>query len=461
MLSADSRALGCALGGAVWPNWDFSWFCDRNTPKTCPAGWPGWRWDQARGASLGRAYNYAHVSSTYLGMYQAATYDKQKTIRPRLWYLNRAYKTIVAMAYQASWYSHQGLMDGTNFWTILVALQDEGMHKEAAVVEEIMRNRTVVGVQNQCRYYVIDNVIHDLGVDKPGCHWYQAANVTSPWVNQTGLPGAGSEFSWDTTGQEEAYIWGRYFNNSALAMSSLNQILAYSPLVPNWAWHGSAFGEGDFGNNGVYRANERVLQHYRSGLNAIPPTEEFLRNPHDFYLLRLAAGSVSGVLTNIDVDGAPSMAFHGDPGSMFFDPASGDHGLAYYGHSHITQSFVVAHPDLGWLCYFCNLNSSSASEMVVAPRDTYRRKIYVGPLGLQIISDAGVFESARLATAGGKIAGVVVTFGPVADQPLSHFRLRLLTRSGSKVFTAKGLSMTRGGYVIAPTNTNTAVTIEW
>ena len=27
------------------------------------------------------------------------------------------------MAYQASWYSHQGLMDGTNFWTILTALQ--------------------------------------------------------------------------------------------------------------------------------------------------------------------------------------------------------------------------------------------------------------------------------------------------------------------------------------------------
>ena len=52
------------------PGYDYnaSWFCTAD----CPPGWPGWRWDQARGASLGRAYNYAHVSSVYLGMYLAA-----------------------------------------------------------------------------------------------------------------------------------------------------------------------------------------------------------------------------------------------------------------------------------------------------------------------------------------------------------------------------------------------------
>merc|ERR1740117_237774 len=90
------------------PGYDYDpeWFCDKKPvpgagPKGCGAGWPGWRWDQARAASLGRAYNYAHVSSTYLGMYQAATYDKLATIKPRVWYLTRAYKTIVAMAYQA------------------------------------------------------------------------------------------------------------------------------------------------------------------------------------------------------------------------------------------------------------------------------------------------------------------------------------------------------------------------
>eukprot|EP00947_MAST-08B_sp_MAST-8B-sp1_P005461 g5461.t1 len=295
------------------PGYDYDplWFCDQNKTKgaSCPPGWPGWRWDQARGASLGRAYNYAHVSSTYLGMYQAAEYDALKTLRPRKWYLTRAYKTIVAMYYQASWYSHQGLMDGTNFWTVLEALKAEGdMQQEAAEVEAIMRKRAVDGVENQCRFYVINNTIHDLtpppNVTKPGCHWYAVENTTAPWKDQTGLPGAGSEFAWDTTGQEEAYIWGRYFGETALASSALNQILAYTPLVPNWAWHGSAYGVGDFGNNGYVRFNggtERVLQHYRSGLNAIPSTEAFLSDPSDMYLLRLAAGSISGVLTNIEV----------------------------------------------------------------------------------------------------------------------------------------------------------------
>ena len=220
------------------PGYDYNpqWFCDRDTPKDCEPGWPGWRWDQARSASLGRAYNYAHVSATYLGMYQAAEYDEQNTTMPRLWYLIRAYKTIVAMAYQASWYSHQGLMDGTNFRTVLYALRDEGMTAEFKHVEDIMRNRTLVGITNQCRYYVVNNKIYDLGNDKPGCHWYLASNVTTPWAKQTGLPGAGSEFAWDTTGQEEAYIWGDYFNSSHLAASALNQILAYTPLVPNWGY---------------------------------------------------------------------------------------------------------------------------------------------------------------------------------------------------------------------------------
>ena len=109
------------------------------------------RWDQSRGASLGRAYNYAHVSSCWLAAYQASRNDLVQLSHNRTWYLQRAAKTVVAMSYQASWYSHQGLMDGTNFWTILQALKDEGMVAEFKQIEGIMRNRTLTGVHNQCR----------------------------------------------------------------------------------------------------------------------------------------------------------------------------------------------------------------------------------------------------------------------------------------------------------------------
>jgi hypothetical protein len=77
-----------------------------------------------------------------------------------------------------------------------------------------------------------------------------------------------------------------------------------------------------------------VVQHYRSGLNSIPTTEAFLDSPNnkisadtmdsangdDRYLLRLAVGSITGVLTNIDSDGAASMGFHGGHANLFFDP---------------------------------------------------------------------------------------------------------------------------------------------
>ena len=202
------------------PGYDYnaSWFCT----KDCPPGWPGWLWDQARAASLGRAYNYPHQNAAYMAMYAAAAnYDGLTTAHPPRWYLERSYRTIKAMYYQASWYAHQGLMDGTSFRDTLRALRDEGMDAEAADVEQIMRNRTLVGVENQCRYYVPPTaaapaaavqsrplasipgyaapadgaVIHDRGNRYPGCHWYLVENTTTPWAAQTGLPGAGSEFS--------------------------------------------------------------------------------------------------------------------------------------------------------------------------------------------------------------------------------------------------------------------------
>ena len=64
------------------PGYDYDerWFCDKDTTKDCPSGWPGWRWDQARAASLGRAYNYAHVSSSYLGVCTAVANQNREIL---------------------------------------------------------------------------------------------------------------------------------------------------------------------------------------------------------------------------------------------------------------------------------------------------------------------------------------------------------------------------------------------
>jgi hypothetical protein len=145
-------------------------------------------------------------------------------------------------------------------------------------------------------------------------------------------------------------------------------------------------------------------------------------------------------LTNIDADGAPAMAFHGDPKLMDWDPASGDHGLAFYGHSHNTQSFLVKHPIFGDLCYFCDVEKDATSGLLtITPRDSYRRTVYLAELGLQVRSDAGTIAKVEVDThlpvtpqSGPPQVKVTVYYSEVGTQPLSQFRLRLLCRSSVK-----------------------------
>ena len=49
------------------------------------------------------------------------------------WYLTRAYRTIVAMYKLASWYVHEGLMDGTNFRTVSCQQHTKGLGSEIAM----------------------------------------------------------------------------------------------------------------------------------------------------------------------------------------------------------------------------------------------------------------------------------------------------------------------------------------
>lgn len=58
-----------------------------------------------------------------------------------------------------------------------------------------------------------------------------------------------------------------------------------------------------------------------AGLNAIPLLEEYRARPKgNIHLLLTGLGAVTGQLTNIDLQGQPSMAFHGDPAIMAHDP---------------------------------------------------------------------------------------------------------------------------------------------
>jgi len=86
----------------------------------------------------------------------------------------------------------------------------------------------------------------------------------------------GSEMPWDSTGQEEVYIWGKYFNYTEMADLALNAVLAYSPRIPSWGYHGNARRYFDFlVYGGENYGTERLLFHYGAPLNAITILEAY------------------------------------------------------------------------------------------------------------------------------------------------------------------------------------------
>ena len=82
----------------------------------------------------------------------------------------------------------------------------------------------------------------------------------------------GSEFAFDTTGQEEVVVWNMHYGNLAAAQATVDHVLSYMRSIPNWAYNGGARAA-DSGNNGKWMAAQgsgkpdRGQMHYRSGLN--------------------------------------------------------------------------------------------------------------------------------------------------------------------------------------------------
>jgi hypothetical protein len=342
-------------------------------PETMPAGtystsiqWtdgngqPFWgAWSQAHTLEVPRSYNYPHVAALYWSMYRLARNNTGLVTNHEWdWYLNQAYQTSVAMTTIGDDYARFGLMDGTIFLEILKDLQREGLASQATDLEQRMRTRE------------------------------------SLWRTQN-YP-FGSEMAWDSTGQEEVYAWTKYFGDTAKAQVCLNAIIGYMPTVPHWGYNGCARRYWDFVYGGSKTDRlERMIHHYGSSLNAIPVLSEYRDHPTDFYLLRIGYGGMMGSLTNIDQDGFPSMAFHAFPDTLRWDPITGDYGPNFFGHAYNSATYLVSHPEFGWQAFGGNVSVDGAA-IGVTPLDSFRKRVYLAPLGLWLTLDAGKFDTVTL-----------------------------------------------------------------
>ena len=420
-------------------------------------GWPpGWQ------PASYRQYNFPHQIATYYSLYLAASNFPNIPLKQNAsWYLNAAVQSIYTLHCRDGSGNFNcavtvGLMDGTIFREVLRSLVAEGAAwaDEAAAIAQLMKDRVFGG-----------------------------PHVTDGW-NSMDNP-AGSEFAWDSTGQEEVAIWGAYFNatdagwmHGDLNSRTVDSILGYMGSPATFAFAGAAYGMGDFSNNAKWMVTggwEREGGHYRSGLNSIPVIERYRAHPDDVYLLIVGVAGILACLPNIDAQGAPSMAFHSHPFIHAHDPNSGDHGLAFFGSSLNAASYLHNHSTLGLLCFMCDA-APTGSSVVVTPRDTYHVRAFIEPLGLWLVAEAGRFASFTVGPTTGPSGAVTVSFESQADSasaagsPTAPYRsLRLRVEASAPdtrpfSFSMSDASVVRGAYEFAPNpdvHGETVATVSW
>lgn len=381
--------------------------------------WSAWPLKEAR--SVGRSYNYPHVAAAYWVMYRLArNHSGLVTMQTWNWYLEQAFHTAEAMIDQAPYYSQFGQMEGTVFFLILKDLKSEGFTDMADKLESLMKKRTI--------------------------HW---STLKYPF---------GSEMPWDSTGQEEVYIWSLFFGFEEKAEVTLNAILAYMPAIPGWAYNGNARRYWDFLYAGKTQRVERMIHHYGSALNAIPVLTEFRRIPDDLYLLRVGYGGLMGSISNITEEGFAPSAFHAFPSTLKNDGYSGDYGSGFFGYAVNSATYITLNKDFGWLSFGGNLYKKG-HLIKVSPTTASASRVYIAPAGLWLTLEAGRFQNVSYNENTGRVELVLA---PSTEQTaIAYLKIEQPAHPNKVgIYTLLNAeSMERGMYVIKLSSKSTKVQI--
>jgi hypothetical protein len=382
-------------------------------PDEMPAGtystnvnyktWSAWNHKAAN--DVGRSYNYPHVAAAHWVLYRLAR-NHTGLVKEKKWdwYLENAFQTSLAMVKLAPYYAQFGQMEGSVFLYILSDLKAEGWSEKAAELEKAMKKRAD--------------------------HW---RTLDFPF---------GSEMPWDSTGQEEVYMWSDYFGYNDKADVTLNAILGYMPTVPHWGYNGSARRYWDFLYGGKLSRVERQLHHYGSALNAIPVLKAYRNQPEDFYLLRVGYGGLMGGIANITEDGFGTAAFHSFPSTLKIDGISGDYGSGFYGYAVNDATYITHHDEFGWLAFGGNLKTNGdwvETKITTAGKS----QVFIAATGVWLTLDAGTFNTVSFNT---KTSEIQVKLD-VADAATPNAYLRI--SQGAKPYKLQeNLKEERGALVV-------------
>jgi hypothetical protein len=120
---------------------------------------------------------------------------------------------------------------------------------------------------------------------------------------------------------------------------------------------------------------------------------------------------LSGPLSNIDQDGFASASFHSFPDTLKWDGYSGP---GFSGHTIGMGTFIINHPDFGWLAFGGNIVATSLTVQVQI-RDSVRHRVYLVPFGQLLTLDAGAYSS--------------LTYGPSTRRVVATITVTITTAS--------------------------------
>ena len=187
------------------------------------------------------------------------------------------------------------------------------------------------------------------------------------------------------------------------------------------------------------------MHHYGSSNNAIPLFESYRDDPSDFHLLQVAYGGLMGSLTNVDADGFGSAAFHSFPDAMHFDAISGDYGMSFFAHAYSVASYLVDHPKFGWIG-FGGTVETKGGRVVMAPKDSARTRVFLGPAGLWLTLDAGKVQSVAYDPKSGKVE---LTLDPAdSHTPAAYVNFAVTTAKGRAYKLVSNVTRDKGAWAV-------------
>jgi hypothetical protein len=184
----------------------------------------------------------------------------------------------------------------------------------------------------------------------------------------------------------------------------------------------------------------------------------FRDDPNDTYLISVGYGGNNGPLSNINQDGFASASFHSWPDTLKWDGYSGDYGPNFVGLSLGSGTYVVDDPDLGLVAYG-GILESDGTAVTVQTRDPVRRRVFIGPLGTLISTDAGIISDFSFSEASKEISLSLTQLEDVPTAASAIIWVEATPGSANYTVTTANIAKARGGWQIPLSGSTTVVTL--